>query len=138
MNKKKAEEIGRMLREHLEKWGLEHGLDIAYKGGRFDQYHLAPRIEIRLASAEGDLVGARAEWEANCCTYDLLPEDFGKEVDFRHGGGIKKARIVGIEYRRRKFPILVKDAEGQEYTVGVKAVLRATGRLTPELAERWA
>lgn len=111
-----ANKIGAATKKALEEVAAELGINIEYRGGRYDPVAgtYKPRIEFKVAGA------ARNTFERDCYRIGLRPEHFGKV--FRSQGS--DYEITGINLRARRYPVIAKQlSSGKSYKFSETAVL---------------
>jgi len=116
-----AKEVGAEVAKALQEVADKFGITFDYKGGTFDP-------EIGTFSVKGDFSVAdakQAKFEQLVPYYaPLTVEDFNRE--FTMNG--KTLRIVGLNNRAPKSPVLLEDNNGGQYKAPLAGVVRALGR----------
>lgn len=114
------------LDEAVKSVAAEYGVDIRFGNARYDETAATFTVEMTFAATEG-YDPARANWDAHCKSYNLEPEDFGKE--FRFVGEKDVFRICGINTKATKNTILIQRVEdGKEFSTSPLAVRTALGK----------
>lgn len=94
-------QIDEALKELGERLGIEFHTGNGSYGG--NEAHF--KLTMKVSDPEIQEKAARDEFNRYCSYFDLKPEDLGKE--FRAGS--KRYKLIGLEMKRRKFPIRVMD-----------------------------
>ena len=110
-------EVAKALQEVADKFGITYD----HKGGTFD-----PTIGTFSVKGDFSVAGAKqAKFEQLVAYYaPLTVEDFNRE--FTMSG--KTLRIVGLNNRAPKKPVILEDSNGGQYKSTVDSVARALGR----------
>lgn len=109
-----AKKISEALESAAQAVADDLGLSVKVGGGRFDPEvgTFSPKVEFSLADAE------RREFELNAPLLGLKQSAYGTMIPHR-GGEVK---LVGINLRAQRFPILVEDGEGKRWKLTEQAV----------------
>jgi hypothetical protein len=91
------------IEEALAALGESLGLKFRTGSGTYNGANAHFKLEIEVADAAIQGAKDREEFMRWCDSFGLRPEDHGTEFK----NGIKRYRVVGIELKRRKFPIKV-------------------------------
>lgn len=119
INKATARKIGNAGLVALEKVAAEHGLVVEYNGGSFDSESFKPKFVFKSGNAD------RTAFERVCWMYGLERGDFGAEFDDTFSPTERRYRVVGINTRASRMPILCEDvATGKRYRLTEAAVVR--------------
>ena len=111
IDKAACKAIDAEARAALEQVAEKLGLTVKLGGGSYDPTTgtYTPRVTFSVDGAE-----ARA-WAQVAALVGLAPDDYGREIAY---GGIGRVRLVGINLRARRFPILVERVDdGKVYKV---------------------
>ena len=123
INKATAKRIGEAGLVALEKVAAEYGLTVEYGGGTYTSEDF--KVKFTFKSGDAD----RVEFERNCWRYGLERGDYGAEFDDVMGAHERRWRVVGINTRASRMPILVQDVRtGKKYRLSELAVQKGLGR----------
>ena len=118
ITKTSARGLAEQAESALQAVAERNGLTVKYKGGSYTGTTFTPKFEF--ATADSAAVG----FARDATFIGLTPEDFGKEVKVE--GRIIK--IVGINLRASRYPVLVEDRDGKVYKYNEGAILKVLGR----------
>ena len=99
------------LKDALEGFYEDDGLDIAVGEPRWNDREVTVRVKVTIADQSEYLDAKKAEWDAHCEYFGFSSEDFGRKFQF----GAKMYTICGIKPRNYKLPIIAKDVRGKLY-----------------------
>lgn len=123
ITKATAKKIGEAGLAALEKVAEEYGLTVEYNGGSFDSESFKPKFAFKSGDAD------RLAFERTAWMYGLEKEDYGREFNDIYGASDRRYRVIGINTRAPRMPILVQDVRtGKRYRLTDVAVKRGLGR----------
>jgi hypothetical protein len=106
----------------------QHQIKVARCSARYDDLHMAVRLELECLGEAGDSEADRQSFRLFASMVGLTSEDYGKVIDCAR----RKYRLVRIEPSRPVYPIVGEDvATGKRYRLtedSVKLALEAMGR----------
>lgn len=104
-DKKLCQFLNGLIENALTEALQEYGLSVELNGGRMAEHEFKPKVILKVgATASGDNPD-KVKFSRLCHMYGLQPTDYLRTF---HNRG-STYRIIGIEPRRRKYPILVED-----------------------------
>jgi hypothetical protein len=105
----------------LKALGEELGIAFAATSGSYGDNSGHFKLTIAIDDPALQEAAARREFNSYCQLFDLLPEDFGREVQING----KAHRVSGLALNRSKFPIkMIEVATGKEMLFSEKVVPR--------------
>jgi hypothetical protein len=121
-----VERLQNEVRRALAPIAEAHGIRLEMGRGSFSANAFTLKVEGAVVAADGTAVTREAEAFLRCAeVYGLKPEDLGRSILFRGG----TAKIVGLNSRASKMPILVEDSAGKRWKIGAEnARLRLSSR----------
>lgn len=109
MEKKDLEGIRWHLEQALADIGFEYGIELKLGTMRHDNFSFTATLKGRKTEVNGKS-GEQLEFEKYCGKFSVPAEYYGKE--FAKDG--KTMRVVGINQRAKKFPVIIQNTETQE------------------------
>jgi hypothetical protein len=86
-----------------------HGLTVRAHGGTIGGIDMVLKFQFKTADTAAIAASEKADFDLACYSYGLEPRDYGAK--FTVNG--KLFTVVGIDYKRRKYPIVVTDESGK-------------------------
>jgi hypothetical protein len=85
----------------------KYGVKVRTTGGKFDPMRFTLPVDISIATKDGESAADKERFELFCGAFDLKKSDYSKVVrdDLKN----RDLRIVGINTRRSRFPIILED-----------------------------
>jgi hypothetical protein len=124
-NRDAVRDLHHRLQETLDRFAQENGLKAIVGSSSFTPYNICFKVEVAVVTQQGDALTREAEtFFHHAACFGLAREDLGKT--FQYGGHAYK--IIGLNTRSRKAPVLATDEDGKRYKFSVellKAVLSA-------------
>jgi hypothetical protein len=113
VERSKAKLILKELEEAVKKVAEKHGMDVRVSGGRFDSNGLKPRLEFMTRDTEGRTREER-EWDIYAESLGLDKSILGKQYNGK--------KIVGLDMKKRKYPVILETRDGVRYKTSVMNV----------------
>lgn len=110
MDRKKLNAIKDRMLELLEPIKEEYAVTIEYAGGNFSDTEFTAKINMRDEGAKSELA---KQYEAMMKWNNW--RELGETVTFRSGKKTVTAKILGYDYKKRKYPIIVQAPNGDKY-----------------------
>lgn len=99
----------------------EFGLDVALRGGTYDDLKLLSKVEFTVKTTGNGVSGAEAEFGKYCGWFGLTPDAFG--ASFSYNG--KLYTVAGIAPKRLKRPIIgARVPDGKRFLFEAEVVKR--------------
>lgn len=114
------------IRSAVEEIAKKHGMALTKNSARYSDFQVGITLQFETTNKEGQVEGARKEWDLYCGMFGFSKTDFGREFTTRLG---KTYRITGIKPGRPKYPILATDVvSGVPYKFDVFTVKMFLGK----------
>lgn len=104
----------------LAEIGIKHGVSLRCANAKYSSLDFTFQLKGEVIDAGGGKSKAEAEWEKDSRIFGLESISFGDT--FSSNG--KQFSITGLDFNKRKYPILAKDASGGGYKFSVEAIKR--------------
>jgi hypothetical protein len=92
----------------------KHGLTLTRESGRYDDSNFTLKVKFTVVTSDG----APADFAQNAVRLGLPEDCWGREIRYRG----EKVKIVGLDMRRRKYPVVVKRPTGRNILLTVDGV----------------
>lgn len=112
LDKKSLTDLRPEIDAALKELGERLGLKLRAGNGSYspDGAEAHFKLEIKVDDPAVQEAAERAEFDRYCGMFDLIPEDFG--LEFRAGS--KRYKLLGLELKRRKWPLKVRDLDADK------------------------
>ena len=97
------------LKARLASYGAEVGLTVLVDGIKFHATEAKVRLTMKVGTDQSEI--ERAEWERECIFVGMKRTDLGRSCTVQG----KQLKIVGVQRRSRKYPIIVQDQTGKRF-----------------------
>ena len=113
MNRTTAKLIIAEMTDAAKKVAVKHGLEASFKSGSFTDTTFSPKFVFSGKDAQGR-TQEEVEWDKYHGMLGLKKEWLGKKYNGK--------TIVGLDMKKRKYPVLLKSARGTKYKVEASMV----------------
>ena len=122
LTKAQLEEFRKDIKEQLQIVEMKHGCKIKMGNISYGDFNFTSKIEVEVANDDGiiDTKEAR-DYKTHCFLFDLNPEWLNQ--NFSHQG--KEWKVIGLNTRARKQPVIVESDDGNTYKFTTEAVSRS-------------
>lgn len=115
-----CQQLAADVKTALEAVAKKHGLTVKSAGGRFNPTEFTEKLKWTVGDKAAVAKQAKADWDSSCGILGLKPTHFSKEVECRG----QVWRVCGLNPRRRRYPVLAENANGQFLQLSVDYLTR--------------
>ncbi len=122
-DKRNLNDLHERMAKALEPFAKEFGITIRPSGGTIGSIESTLKFQVKVADPDIQKNAAKKLFDTYCSMYGLRPQDWGTTIR----ENTKVLTLVGIEVRRVKYPLRMRDQNGKEmlYTEHLVSKIKA-------------